>query len=109
MFPESSFSCSYNPSPKQKKGLLERADDFFTFREESRKKLEERKKQEEAIIREETRVACIKERTEFAKHDFRKIDLNEPGKTQSTIGRLGMVRKLLFGMNEDIITSNGIL
>ena len=76
MSPESSFSCKHIPQ-KREKGIVERLDEFTTFREKSLEKLRDKRDQEQADIRKETRLACARERAEFVKNDFTDVDLGK--------------------------------
>jgi hypothetical protein len=73
---ESSFSCKYTPKIREKT-IVERLDEFTTFRDISVKKLQEKRKEELERIQKETKLACFKERAEFAKNDFTKVNLDE--------------------------------
>lgn len=84
---ESSFSCSEAHAPKRERGILQRMDEFLTFREESIRILEERKLLEKQQILQETKIACAKERDIFVKNDFQKINLDTLSEIQTTIGR----------------------
>lgn len=76
MSPESTFSCKHIPE-KREKGIVERFDEFATFREKSLEKLRDKRNQEQEDILKETRLACARERAEFVKNDFTDVDLSK--------------------------------